>query len=285
VTSFNRVAIIGVGLLGGSMGLALKKHRLADSICGIGRRESSLDEARRVGAVDNTTLDIASGVKGADLVIFATPVSRMRELILAVAPVLEPGQLVTDVGSTKTTIVAEAEAAFSSGVDFVGSHPMAGSEKRGPTSARDDLFEGSLCFVTQTDTTSLEAVERISEMWSALGARVRRTSPDTHDRIVAQVSHMPHLVASSLVNELDEDMLETVGPGLADLTRIASSDPDLWAEISAENSALIAQSLCNLAHTLEDIAKLLEKNDIESLRNLLQQAKIKRDNIIKCIGK
>jgi len=285
VAAFGRVAIVGVGLLGGSVGLALKQRGLADTVAGVGRRESSLAAARRAGAVDSTTLDLAAGVRDADLIVFATPVSRIRQLIPAAAPSLHAGQVATDVGSSKQTIVQAAEAALEGGASFVGAHPMAGSEKRSVQFARPDLFEGALCFVTPTPRTPPYATERVTELWRALGGRVRLIDPATHDRTVAAVSHAPHVVASALVNGLDKAALGAAGPGFADLTRIASSDPDLWAEICAENAQQIADALSCTAEQLTALAHALRQGNVDALRTHFQQAKQKRDSLAPCTGK
>lgn len=285
MSRFEVVSIVGVGLLGGSLALALKRSGLARRAIGVGRHEVSLEAACRVGAIDEATLSLSEGIAKADLVVFATPVSRIRELLCAAAPALQPGQLVTDVGSTKSTIVAAAEDVLEGRAQFVGSHPMAGAEKRGVESARADLFKGATCFVTPTKRTDPAALQAICNLWEGIGAHVRLIDPAEHDNLMAQVSHAPHVVAAALVNSLEEAALSAVGPGFLDLTRIASSDPDLWAEICAENAAPIGVALRRLISRLTELAQAVESGSTEPIHTHFARAKKRRDNLEQCAGR
>jgi prephenate dehydrogenase len=270
---FESVAIVGVGLIGGSVGLALRERGIAKRVVGVGRRRSSLDVALARRAVDEATTDLAEGVEAADLVVIGTPVGSVVDAAKAVAA-LQPDTLTTDVGSTKAEIVAALAE-----LRFVGSHPMAGDHRSGCESARADLFAGRLVLITPSEESAPEDVSRITALWTALGASVRAIEPDRHDEIVAAVSHVPHLAAAALAVTTPEEFLPFVGQGWQDATRIAAGDPALWLEIAAANRSNIVQQLSALEHAVGELRRALEEEKYEALEEILQEAKQKRDAV------
>lgn len=273
------VAIVGVGLIGGSIGLALKKRRLARRVIGVGRRQSSLNEARRLGAIDQGTLKLSRGVAGANLTILCTPVDVIAEQAREAADHAPPHAIITDSGSTKVHIVARLETGLPDGVSFVGSHPLAGSEKRGVAEARPDLFDGRVCVVTQTPRTPSQALAVVKSMWRSLGARVITMSPEAHDRALAYTSHLPHLAAAALSVVLPEKYYEVVASGFRDTTRIAASDPDLWTAIFLENAQPLLEALGEYESSLRQFRMALKSGDRKALRRLWTDSKAKRDEV------
>ncbi|MBN3039258.1 MAG: prephenate dehydrogenase [Candidatus Omnitrophica bacterium] len=273
---FKKVAIIGVGLIGGSIGLALKKKRLAKEIVGVCRHKTSLARAKRKRAIDNGTLDYKDAVKGADLVILATPVNKIISIGKAIAPLLEPNCLVTDVGSTKEVIAKELEGCIGRRCSFVGSHPMAGSEKRGVAQARAGIFKGALCFVVKTSRTKKSALKRVNRLWRDLGCRVKVLSPQRHDQIVAVISHLPHLAAGQLVNAA-KNSLSFAASGFLDSTRIAASDSEIWTDIFLTNKKAIMQVVNNYIRNLKRVSRLIKEEKEGSLRAECKKIKDLRD--------
>jgi prephenate dehydrogenase len=274
---FGTVAIVGVGLIGGSLGLALRAAGLASRVVGVGRRQSSLDEALERGAVDQATLDLAGGVAEADVVVFGTPVDLTAELMGEVLAACRAGAVVTDVGSTKRRIVERACSVGASGAVFVGGHPLAGAERRGVAAARADLFDGCTCILTPTDTTPTAAVQRVSRLWQAVGAGVVLLDAAEHDRALAAVSHLPHLAAAAVVNTVAEPHRQFAASGFADATRIALGDPRLWTAIFQHNRDGLLATLSELEHELSRFRKAIDKDDAQAIEALLQQAKRIRD--------
>lgn len=270
------VTIIGVGLLGGSIGLAMRAAGSAARIVGVGRRQSSLDEALEVGAVDEVHLDVAEGVAHADMVVLATPVGAFGKLLEGAKAGLKGGAVVTDVGSTKAEVVALAERTLGRGGPFVGSHPMAGSEHKGPTFARADLFTGATCIVTPTEHTLEELAERVERFWLALGMRVVRMTPADHDRAVARISHLPQVLASLLMQLPDEADLDISASGFRDATRLAGSDPEMWRDILMTNRAAVLAAIGDIAGRLGDLAELIQAGDADAIEQLLAAAKQRR---------
>ena len=281
MTPWNQVTIIGVGLIGGSLGLALKKAGMARRVVGVGYRQASLDAARACGAADETSLDPAAGVRGSDLVVLATPVGLFREILSLAAPALAPGVVVIDVGSTKARVAADLEPLVPRPGAFVGCHPIAGSEQRGVSAARVDLFCGAVCIITPTDKTPPEAVARVEQTWKALGMIVHRMPPECHDRLLAEVSHLPHVVASALVRAISGDAEPFVGPGWADTTRVASGDAALWRDILMSNAAEVAAALERFQGTLAAFRSALRQGDAAKVELLLAESKARRDKLVK----
>lgn len=273
---FRKVAIVGVGLIGGSLGAALKSRKLAEEVHGIGYRSCTLAEARERGCIDDFTLDVAEGVQGADLVVIATPVNLIVEKAREIAQSIPSGCIVTDVGSTKKLITDQLDKIFAGKALFVGSHPMAGSEKRGATNASKDLFEGTLCILTQTPNTDEAAIRPVEQMWRSVGAITRLLNAADHDSRVALASHVPHVVAASLVNVQTDNSLECAASGFADTTRIAASDPQLWSGICLDNAREILAGIDSLTEELASIRAFIEKRDEQALFEKLRQASLRR---------
>ncbi|MBU1487024.1 prephenate dehydrogenase [bacterium] len=267
-----KVSIIGVGLIGGSLGLALKKKGLASKIVGIGRRETSLREALRVGTVDEVTLDLKEGVSQADLVILAAPVGSILRIGREIVPHLKQGAILTDVGSTKEEIVRALGALTK---DFVGAHPMAGSNESGVEKATASLFEKATCVITPTGETSKKALDVVENLWKKIGARVVKMSPETHDFLVAITSHLPHLAASSLVSlaaKEKEKAVPLIATGFKDTTRIAASDPRLWSDIFLSNKEMVLSALKEYKEILSQWEELIREEDQEGIRLKFGQA-------------
>jgi cyclohexadieny/prephenate dehydrogenase len=271
------LTIVGVGLIGGSIGLAARRRGLAERVLGVGWRQSSLDRALAVGAIDEGFLDPAAAVHRANLAIFCTPVDRIVEQVVATAARCAPGTLLTDAGSTKTAIVRPIEEQLPRGVAFVGSHPLAGSEKRGPDFADPNLFQGRLTIVTRTPRTDPEALERTIAFWQALGSTVRVMAPEEHDRALALTSHLPHLAASALAGILPPGLHELTATGFRDTTRIAAGDPSIWTGIFVQNRAAVLDALGHLDDRLAQFRTALTAGDAAALDTLLSQAKKVRD--------
>jgi prephenate dehydrogenase len=281
MSDLERIAIVGVGLLGGSIGHAARAVGFAGARVGIGRRASSLEAALACEAVDEISLDVAEGVRKADLVVLCTPIAQAEALFRRMAPTLAPGTYVTDVGSTKAKVVRMAERLLPAKVRFVGSHPIAGSEKTGVEFARADLFHRALCIVTPTARTAPGTVRWIQEFWEALGAMTTAMEPRRHDVMLARVSHLPHAVATALVNlSLRDGALDVAGPGFADVTRVASGDPDMWTDILRTNRTAMIRAIDRLAAELNRLRERLDHDDADALRTWLAAGKQARDEWI-----
>lgn len=281
-TLFDKVAIVGPGLVGGSMGLGLKRRGLAGSVIGIGRRRESLDAALALGAVDTATLDAREGVKDADLIVLATPISAIEGLMGQIADAVQAEAILTDVASTKARVIEVVSSALSRRPDvaYIPTHPMAGSEKGGVQAADPDLFVGSVCIITPLTDTYPETKAVVTRMWRALGARVASMGPQAHDRAVAAVSHMPHLAAAALMAAVDQSAMALCGKGLLDTTRVASGSPDMWLDICDSNRQDIHRSLVAYIEVLKAMADALRDGSLGPVRDVLEQAKSKRDRLL-----
>lgn len=280
---FNKITIIGVGLIGGSIALAIKKKHMAREVIGVFRRRSSLKKALRRKAVDKGVMDLRQGVKDADLIIIASPVSLIPGLAAKVLKSAKHGAIITDAGSTKEWIVNRVEGLLKkkhSNIHFVGSHPMAGSEHAGVEFAKGDLFEGSPCIVTKTSRTNKQALAKVSGFWKAIGCRVKVMSPRQHDSTVSLISHLPHVVAFSLAGAVPAKEMACAAEGFKDTTRIASSDPELWADIFLTNKKAISDAGRLFTRHCASLLKSISKNDRRMTVNILRRSKSKRDRYI-----
>jgi prephenate dehydrogenase len=275
-----RLSIIGVGLLGGSIGLALRSVLSDCEIVGYGHRPETLERARQVGAIDRGTGDLTAAVEGADLVILCTPVGLFGDILRGMAGGLKQGAFVTDVGSTKGSVVAAADGALPAGVHFVGSHPMAGSEKRGVEFARADLFQNALCILTPSERTDAQAIAGVEGFWELLGMRTCRMGAEEHDAALADVSHLPHALAAALVAMQSPAAMNLAGKGFLDTTRIAGGDGGLWRDIFQDNAANMRSAISRLRAQLDDFERLLEPGRGEELRQWLDAASAKRSNLL-----
>jgi prephenate dehydrogenase len=274
-----RLAIVGVGLLGGSVAKAARARGVATEIVGVGRDAGRLEAARRDGTFDRVTTDLAGGVTDADVVVLAAPVITILALLEAVAKASGPETIVTDVGSTKREIVATAERLGP--LRFVGSHPMAGSEKAGYAHARVDLFHGATVIVTPGEASEPAAVKTIVALWEGVGAaRVLTLAPDVHDRAVAAISHLPHLVAFALVDAVERfepGAFDLAAGGFRDTTRIAAADPTMWEEIFLANREAMAAGLDVFREAIADLMRLVERGDGAALRAAIARIKARRE--------
>ena len=279
---WDSVTIVGVGLIGASIGLALRERELAQAVVGVGRRTSTLRTARQRGAVTSTTTDLTRGVRDSQLIVVCTPVESIATFVLEAAANCPAGSIITDAGSTKFEIVRTVDAGLKNGsrhAAFVGSHPMAGREKTGPAHAQADLFEGRVAVVTPSKQSSAEAVNQVDQFWELLGSKVVRMSPQDHDRSVAAISHMPHLVASALAAATPDEELLLASTGWLDTTRIASGDPELWRQILVENRGGVLKSLDKFEKVLAAFRQALERDQPEKLLQLLAAGKQRRDSL------
>jgi prephenate dehydrogenase len=273
----NILTIVGVGLIGGSIGLAAKRRGLAHTVRGLGWQQASLDQALAAGAIDEAHLDARTALDNADLIVVCTPVQRIAAQIVEFAALCKPGALITDAGSTKETIVAEVESKLPATLHFVGSHPLAGSEKRGPQFADAELFQGRLTVLTPTPRTDPQALVRIEALWAALGARTRIMTPAEHDRALAMTSHVPHLLAAALAGALPAELFGLTATGFRDTTRIAAGDPALWTAIFQHNRDAVLAALERVEARIAECRAAMTDQDWNRLDQLLAQAKKVRD--------
>jgi prephenate dehydrogenase len=275
---FSRISILGCGLLGGSLGLTVRTRGIADTVVGLARREETLRKAVEVGAADITTPHVAEAVAGSQLIVLAAPVGAFPKLMAQVAESADRGALVTDVGSTKRQVVRWAEKLLPKSLNFVGSHPMAGSEKTGVEFARDDLFEGATVIITPISRTSKTAAAKIKRFWTMLGCRATTMSPAAHDRALARVSHLPHALASCLANAaLASRNGEVAGPGFRDTSRVASGDPDMWRDIFVSNRSATVDAMDVFIDELTRLREAIYRSDEREIHRILARAKRKRD--------
>jgi len=278
-TQPKRIAIVGTGLLGGSIGLGLRAAGWKSTIVGVGRRQDTLDRAMEMGCINESSLDLTEAASQCDLIILATPLGSFDRLLKQLADCDLSNTVITDVGSTKQLICAAATEALGPAAErFVGSHPMAGSEKRGPDYARPDLFKDAPCIITSDQQTDPQALAMVERLWRTLGMNLIHMSAEDHDQQAARVSHLPHALAIALVmlaNRLGG--LEIASTGFRDTTRIASGDPTIWVDIFTTNRPALLEALDEMSNELVDLRSLIETEDHHGLIKLLQSAKLTRD--------
>ena len=279
-TKERSIAILGPGLLGGSMAKALRRSSPACELRIWGRREEAVQDIRGQGLASFASTDAQAVVQGASLVVFAVPVRAMAGLAREIASAVADDALITDAGSVKQCVVEALEPIFASGkASFIGSHPMAGSHETGLGAARDNLFDGATCLLTPTPQTRPGAVRRATEFWESLGCdpgRILQLPLEAHDRKVARISHMPHAAAFALVRAAlhdDPAAVQCSGPGFRDATRIAGSDPDLWTGILMENRQAVLDSLGDVSAQLTELVEIIRNNNEEALRRFLSEAR------------
>eukprot|EP00913_Durusdinium_trenchii_P008889 g8355.t1 len=276
---FETIAIVGVGLIGGSIAAAVKARGVAKRVIGVGRSRSRLQPAVDRGLIDSVETDAATAAAGAGVIVFCTPVDRIVDGIRGVLSHCADGTIVTDAGSVKAEICRELAGESSGNAAFVGSHPLAGSEKHGYENADAELFDGRICVVTPDASTSADALGRVSQFWQALGMRVLERSPEEHDRLLAATSHLPHLLAASLATLLNDDNRDFAASGFRDTTRIAASDPELWGAILAANADATAEAVDQVLKVVLEFRKSLAERDRAALKNLFETAKRNRDTL------
>ena len=279
---FEKVTILGVGLMGASFALALKQFGLSNEVVGCGRTIENLRRAKEKKIIDSFESDPAEACRDADLIVFAMPVGFFIDTAKKIGPALKKGAIVTDVGSVKGNLVREMELLMPGGVFFVGGHPIAGSDRSGIDPASAEIFRNAKCIITLTDKTDKNAFEKVAAVWEAFGSTVKLMDPHEHDRVYAAVSHLPHLLAYEIVNtvaDIDASYLSFCGSGFLDTTRIASSPPEVWSDICLLNSNNLIEYLELLKRNLDRVSQYLRAYDSESLEKDFQRARTLREGI------
>jgi prephenate dehydrogenase len=280
---FQRVAVVGVGLIGGSFALALKAAKRCGHVAGAGRSAANMQLALERGAIDSIAADAAAAVRDADLVLISTPVAQIEKIFLSIRSHIKPGAIVTDAGSTKRDVVAAARAALGGKISqFIPAHPIAGAEHSGAAAAKRALFQGRRLILAPLAENRAEDVDALAGLWSAIGARVSRMTPEEHDAVFAAVSHLPHLLAYALVHEFSErpDAAELFGHaagGFRDFTRIASSHPEMWRDICVANRDRLLHEVHLFEMKLKTIGAMLEAGDAAALEKLFAEARAARE--------
>ncbi|MCX5759212.1 MAG: prephenate dehydrogenase/arogenate dehydrogenase family protein [Candidatus Hydrogenedentes bacterium] len=276
------VAIIGVGLLGGSLGLALKTRGLAGVVRGVGRRRESLSKALDTGAIDSAHLDLSGAVQDADIIIVCTPASQVIPMLDLLRNAALPSAVVTDVASTKASICAHADATWPAPRRFVGSHPMAGSEKFGPEHAYANLYEGAVVVLEKSGGLDVRARETIREMWQCVGARIVEVEPVEHDAIVARTSHVPHVAATVLAMiaaRQGANARPLSGKGFRDATRIASSRSEVWRDVCLTNREAVLNGLDEFTDELRQIRAAIDRSDAAAIEAFFNTGRIAREEV------
>jgi prephenate dehydrogenase len=276
-----KLVIIGVGLIGGSLALALRSKEPTLRVVGVDRDQDNLHTALQLGIIDQAESSLQSALKAADVVVIATPVAQTQAILAAIAPFITPNMVITDVGSTKTNIVTCAGQLGRHQSNFVPGHPIAGAEKSGAAAANASLFAGKHVILTPTAETSQAATSQIRTLWKMAGANITQMSPEQHDRIFAAVSHLPHALAFALVEELagrpDADkFFSFAASGFRDFTRIAGSSPEMWRDISLANKEALLHELSLYQQKLTELQQLIESADADALKAFFQRASTAR---------
>lgn len=287
---FDKMSILGVGLIGGSLGLKCRTEGLVGEVVGVGRGLKNLQDALSIGAIDGYTHDPGEGVEGADLVVLATPVGAFGSMIERIAPNLKRGAVVTDVGSVKGAVVELLESRMPPGVFFVGGHPIAGKEDAGAAYSDPELFKGARCVLTPSAKTDETALEIVKHLWEKVGMRVTVMDPYRHDAVLAATSHLPQITASTLVNAFEElssglpEALDYFGSGFRDTTRVASSPSEMWRDICLYNKDEILNAVRVLQIKLKEMESLIDRGDGEALFGTFKGAKEFRDSLLSRAG-
>lgn len=279
---FKSVSIIGVGLIGGSLALALKEKKIVSRIIGYGRDEGRLKEALKLGIIDDFTLSLKDAALS-ELIVLATPLGIFEKIAKEISPFLKVDSIVIDVGSVKKYVVDTMENILPKQVHFVATHPIAGSDKTGYEHARSDLFKGARIIITPTEKTNKTALDKITKMWQKIGSSVEYMSAEEHDKIYALMSHLPHLISFCLVNtveEIDKNLIKYAGSGFKDTTRIAKSSPDVWKDIFLMNRDNILKMLFVFIDKIEEIKQLISQDYSENkIIEFIMKAKKLREKI------
>jgi cyclohexadieny/prephenate dehydrogenase len=280
VPLFRRVAIYGVGLLGGSIGAALRARVPEVEVWGVGRNAGKLQAAVDRGQLHKWTLDPQEAAAACDLLVFCTPVDQIVPGVALISEACRPGTLITDVGSTKAILCDELYELAGERVEFVGSHPIAGSDKQGAEHGRADLFQDRVCVVTPRSNNTAEAVDRVGSFWQSLGMRVATMSPAEHDETLAVTSHLPHLAAAAVAQLLEPRLAAFAASGFRDTTRIALGDPALWTAIFLTNRGPVLESLSSLLDVLQHYRRAIDSGDERQLQRLLSEAQYHRQKLV-----
>ena len=282
----DRLVIIGVGLIGGSLAQALRQAGAVRHVVGVGRSRPNLEYALENGIIDEYSHDPVEAVRGAQVVFISVPVCSIPGMVRVIASALAPGCIVTDGGSVKAAIVDECQPLMPPDCFFVGGHPIAGTENAGSAASFASLYRGKRCILTPTDRTGASALETVSRMWQACGAQVCHMEPERHDRIFAEISHLPHMVAYALVHAVGtadvegENVLSYTAGGFRDFTRIASSDPVMWRDIALMNRRALLASVDGFSRSLAELRQRIDVGDSDGLADFFTIAKQFRDGIL-----
>jgi cyclohexadieny/prephenate dehydrogenase len=275
---FEQITIVGVGLIGGSVGLAAKARGAAGRVVGVDRDAATIAKAVALGAIDVGGTDLAEGVAGSGLVVVCTPVDRIAEMIVAAAPHAKPGALFTDGGSTKLGIIDAVRGKLPAGIDYIPAHPLSGSEKTGAEHGRADLFEKRVTVIIVNNfSAEWDRTVAVGRFWEALGSRVVLMNPEEHDRVLAFTSHLPHAVASAAAGVTHKEWLTLTAGGFRDVTRVAAGDPQLWAAIFEANRDAVLAAVDSFTKRLSEFRRLLEAGDHAGLVQWLTEGKQVRD--------
>lgn len=281
-----RMCIVGVGLIGGSLARILRQRGEVGEVVGVGRGLANLQRAVELGVIDRFTHDLADGIAGADLVFLATPVCTIADLVRQMAPHLAPGCIVTDGGSAKEEIVSACEPLMPAGTWFIGGHPIAGTEHSGVEASFAELYQGRRCIVTPSAATDPQALAKVVRIWELAGSEVVLMDPVKHDKVVAAISHLPHMVAYSLVNAVgaydrcDESIIKYSAGGFRDFTRIASSDPVMWRDIALQNRAAVLEMMDHFSDHLARLRGMISAGDGPAMEEFFSRSKELRDGIL-----
>ena len=279
------MVIVGVGLIGGSLAMISRRKGLVKEIIGVGRGAANLKEAVKLNIIDSFTFDISEAVKGADLIVLATPVGSFEWLVKQMRHGLNKGAIITDAGSVKGRMVSRIERLLPKGTYFVAGHPIAGKEKTGVKAASQTLFEGTKCILTPTKKTDASALKKIKALWKAVGAEVVLMDPMLHDKVLGAVSHLPHAAAYSIVNTVAEikkdgnNFIAFSGGGFKDFTRIAASSPEMWRDIFLSNRENLVNMISRYQKNLEKLKRYIKDKDSKGLIKELEKAKAIRDRL------
>lgn len=284
---FDKIALVGIGLIGSSLARVIRRKNLARRISISTRRAGTLERARELDLGDSYSIDPAEAVIDADLVVVSVPVGSSGEVAESIAPALKPGAIVTDVGSTKRSVIAQMEPALPKNVHFIPGHPLAGTEKSGPDAGFADLFENRWCIFTPLPDTDPAALERLSEFWRRCGSNVDTMDPAHHDMVLAIVSHLPHIIAYNIVGTADDlqtvtksEVIKYSASGFRDFTRLAASDPTMWRDVCLHNKDAILEMLARFSEDLASLQRAIRWGDGEKLFDLFTRTRAVRRSII-----
>ena len=285
--TFEKVCIVGLGLIGGSIGLAIKRSNISNQITGYARSNSTLERAIELGLVDSVKDNLKDAVNNSDLVILATPLSTFRELVEEMSPFLKKGCIITDTGSAKLTVIEDLKDILPNGVEFIPGHPIAGTEESGPDAGFAELFDNRWCILTPTEDNSSNAVDLVKGFWESIGSKVEIMDPMHHDKVLAITSHIPHLIAfnivgtaNNLANVTEKEVVKYSAGGFRDFTRIAASDPKMWSDIFTYNSDAVLEMLDLFSNDLAKLKAAVIKKDSDLLFSNFEKTREVRKNII-----
>jgi prephenate dehydrogenase len=276
--NFSKITVIGLGLIGGSLALALKRAGNVGVVYGVDIDDTAIEYAIREHIIDAGSRDLRAAVNDSDVVVIATHVGIIPKIAKSLAPILPPNTAVTDVGSVKANVVTEIESMLPKSVSFVGGHPISGTERSGICHSSADLFKEKRCILTPTVNTNDESLVRVRNLWESIGAKVYTMTPEAHDRVFAYVSHLPHAVAYALLNSVASqegraaEIFDFAGGGLKDFTRIGASSPEMWSDILAANRENVLAAILDFKDEIEKIRVAIEKGNLKRLKDILSNA-------------